>query len=276
MIAASESKHPIIAPTGPATAASVLPAVANAPTTNAVTPTAPLATPKDALAIFKDFTSGGESSSLIALCTCQPQNATLAASKRGPLIVSAHFNAFAHRFAFLRLVTRSSYPWVFFINVVTSLSKNSPIFLFNTFALSMISSTSSALPLTTRSATTLLYSLNPLIVWGNFPLCFTNWSISPDAIGDTVAWVVSNTASVAIAMLSVSIAFSFSPCSIWEIEPITPDLHQIPVPPTYTDVSDEPVLNIRIGSARFRMLSWIFFKPRAQLAPALRLSISGK
>ena len=120
---ASESKHPLIVPTGPATADSVLPAVANAPKTNAVAPTAPLATPSDALAIFKDFTSGGESSSLIALCYCQPQRATLAASKRGPLIVSAHFNSFAHRLAFLRLVKRSSYPWVFFINVVTSLSK---------------------------------------------------------------------------------------------------------------------------------------------------------
>ena len=85
MIDASESTHPTIAPTGPATVATTLPAVAKAPTTNDVTPTAPLATPSDALAIFKDLTSGGESSSWIALCSCQPQNATLAASKKAHL-----------------------------------------------------------------------------------------------------------------------------------------------------------------------------------------------
>ena len=156
MIEASESRHPIIAPTGPATAARVLPAVANAPTTNEVTPTAPLATPIEALAIFKDLTSGGESLSLIALCNCQPQNATLAASNSGPLIVSSHVKPFAQVFALFRLLTRSSYPWVFSINAVTSLSKNPPILFFQALALSMMSSTSSALPLTTPSVTALL------------------------------------------------------------------------------------------------------------------------
>ena len=67
---ANESKHLTIAPMGPATAASVLPAIANASTINAVTPTASLATPIDALEMFKDFTSGGESLSFIALCSC--------------------------------------------------------------------------------------------------------------------------------------------------------------------------------------------------------------
>ena len=164
IIDASESTHPIIAPTGPATTARVLPAVANAPTTNAVTPTAPLATPSDALAIFKDLTSGGESLSWIALCSCQPQNATLAASKNGPLMVSNQVKPFAHFLALFRLFTRSSYPWVFFRNVVTSLSKTFAIFFLSALELSMISSTSSALPPTTASVTTLLYSLNPATV----------------------------------------------------------------------------------------------------------------
>ena len=73
-------------------------------------------------------------------------------------------------------------------------------------------------------------------------------------MGDTVACVVSKTARVVIAMFRVSIAASCSPCSIWDIEAIIPDLHQMPVPPTYTDVSDEDVSNIRIGSALLSML----------------------
>ena len=164
MIDASESTHPTIAPTGPATVATTLPAVAKAPTTNDVTPTAPLATPSDALAIFKDLTSGGESSSWIALYNCQPQNATLAASKNGPLMVSNQVKPFAHLLALFRLVTRSSYPWVFFRNVVTSLSKKCPILFLRALALSMMSSTSFALPPITASVTTLLYSLNPATV----------------------------------------------------------------------------------------------------------------
>lgn len=44
----------------------------------------------------------------------------------------------------------------------------------------------------------------------------------------------------------------------------------MPVPPTYTDVSDEDVSNIRIGSALLSMLYWSLLKPRANLGQRMR------
>ena len=95
-------------------------------------------------------------------------------------------------------------------------------------------------------------------------------------MGDTVACVVSNTVRVAIAIWSVSIAASCSPCSIWDIAAIIPDLHQMPVPPTYTDVKDDPVANILVESARLRKLFPIFLSALALYPLILRPSTSSK
>ena len=56
IIAVRPRRHPIIAPIGPATAASVVPAVARAATVNDTIPTAPLAIPREALAIANSLT----------------------------------------------------------------------------------------------------------------------------------------------------------------------------------------------------------------------------
>lgn len=74
-------------------------------------------------------------------------------------------------------------------------------------------------------------------------------------MGDTVAFVVSNTVRVAMAMFIVFSSLFLSPLAPFGISKrFIPDLHQITVPPTYTDGSDNPVVVILIGSARLRKL----------------------